>query len=63
MFFSPDEVIVIGGHIDSWDVGQGASDDGGGAFVAWGAVKLLKDLGLAPKRTIRVRSSVEKQFF
>ena len=49
----PDEVIAIGGHIDSWDVGQGAIDDAGGAFAAWEALKLLNDLGLRPKRTIR----------
>jgi carboxypeptidase Q len=50
----PDEVVVVGGHIDSWDVGRGAMDDGGGVIVAWEAVKLLKRLGLKPKRTIRV---------
>ena len=50
----PDEVIVIGGHFDSWDVGQGAHDDGGGCIVAWEAVRLLKQLGLRPRRTIRV---------
>ena len=50
----PDEVVVFGGHIDSWDVGRGAMDDGGGVVVAWEAVKLLKRLGLTPKRTIRV---------
>jgi carboxypeptidase Q len=50
----PDEVIVLGGHIDSWDVGQGAMDDGGGCVAAWQAVKLIKDLGLRPKRTVRV---------
>jgi len=50
----PDEVVVFGGHIDSWDVGRGAMDDGGGVVVAWEAVKLLKRLGLKPKRTIRV---------
>ncbi|MEO8576826.1 MAG: M28 family metallopeptidase [Gemmatimonadales bacterium] len=50
----PDEVVVLGGHIDSWDVGQGAMDDGGGCVVAWEAVKLIKRLGLKPKRTIRV---------
>ena len=49
----PDEVIVLGGHIDSWDAGQGAHDDGGGCVAAWQAVKLIKDLGLKPKRTIR----------
>lgn len=50
----PDEVIVLGGHIDSWDVGQGAMDDGGGCVAAWQAVKLMKELGLQPKRTVRV---------
>lgn len=50
----PDEVVVLGGHIDSWDVGQGAMDDGGGAVAAWAAVKLIQDLGLHPRRTVRV---------
>ncbi len=50
----PDEVVVIGGHIDSWDVGQGAMDDAGGAFVAWEAARLMKKLGLRPRRTVRV---------
>jgi carboxypeptidase Q len=50
----PDEVLVVGGHIDSWDVGQGAHDDGGGCIVSWEAVRLLKELGLRPRRTIRV---------
>ncbi len=50
----PEEVVVVGGHIDSWDVGQGAHDDGGGCIVSWEAVRLLKELGLRPRRTIRV---------
>ena len=50
----PDEFVILGGHIDSWDVGQGAMDDGGGCVAAWEAVKLIKRLGLKPKRTIRV---------
>jgi carboxypeptidase Q len=50
----PDEVVVIGGHIDSWDVGQGAMDDGGGAVAAWEALRLMKKLGLRPRRTVRV---------
>ncbi len=50
----PDEVVVLGGHIDSWDVGQGAMDDGGGSVAAWEAVRLMKKLGLRPKRTVRV---------
>jgi carboxypeptidase Q len=50
----PDEVVVIGGHIDSWDVGQGAMDDAGGVVAAWEAVRLMKALGLRPRRTVRV---------
>jgi carboxypeptidase Q len=50
----PDEVILVCGHLDSWDVGQGAHDDGGGSIIAWEAVRLLKELGLRPRRTIRV---------
>jgi carboxypeptidase Q len=51
---NPDEVVVLGGHIDSWDVGQGAMDDGGGVVAAWEAVRLMKVLGLRPRRTVRV---------
>ncbi len=50
----PDEVVVLGGHIDSWDVGQGAMDDGGGSVAAWEAVRLIHRLGLRPRRTVRV---------
>jgi carboxypeptidase Q len=50
----PDEVVVIGGHIDSWDVGQGAMDDGGGAVAAWESVRLMRRLRLRPRRTVRV---------
>jgi carboxypeptidase Q len=49
----PDEVVVFGGHIDSWDVGTGAMDDAGGVLIAWEAVRLLRKLGLRPRRTIR----------
>jgi carboxypeptidase Q len=50
----PDEIVLIGGHYDSWDVGQGAHDDGGSCIAAWEAIRLLKELGLRPRRTIRV---------
>jgi len=46
--------VVIGGHIDSWDVGQGAHDDGAGTVVSMQALALLKKLNLRPRRTIRV---------
>ncbi len=50
----PDEVVVIGGHLDSWDVGQGAHDDGGGCIMAMEALNVLRKLNLHPRRTIRV---------
>jgi hypothetical protein len=50
----PDEIVVVGGHIDSWDVGEGANDDGAGCAMAMDAAVLLKELGLVPKRTVRV---------
>jgi carboxypeptidase Q len=50
----PEEIVAAGGHIDSWDVGQGAHDDAGPCVAVWEAVKLLKQLNLVPKRTIRV---------
>jgi carboxypeptidase Q len=50
----PHEVVVLGGHIDSWDVGTGAMDDAGGSVAAWEAVRLMKQLGLRPRRTVRV---------
>jgi Zn-dependent M28 family amino/carboxypeptidase len=50
----PEEVVVLGGHIDSWDIGQGANDDGSGIMATFQAVALMKKLGLRPRRTIRV---------
>lgn len=50
----PDEIVLISGHIDSWDVGTGAMDDGGGCLAAWEAARLLMKLNLRPRRTVRV---------
>ena len=50
----PDEVVVLGGHIDSWDVGAGASDDGVGCVITWEALRLMKKLGIQPRRTVRL---------
>jgi carboxypeptidase Q len=50
----PDEIVVMGGHFDSWDVGQGAHDDGASCIAAWQALTILKQLGLRPRRTLRV---------
>jgi Zn-dependent M28 family amino/carboxypeptidase len=50
----PDEIVVIGGHLDSWDVGAGAQDDGSGCITALEAVHLIHELDLHPRRTLRV---------
>ena len=50
----PDEIVVMGGHIDSWDVGAGAQDDGSGIMAALEAAVVIKKLGLRPRRTLRV---------
>ncbi|KAB2878815.1 M20/M25/M40 family metallo-hydrolase [bacterium] len=50
----PNEIILIGGHLDSWDKGHGAHDDGAGVVQCLEAIRLLKAQGLRPKRTIRV---------
>ncbi len=49
----PEEIIAVGGHLDSWDVGEGAHDDGAGCIQAIEALRLYKVLGWKPKRTIR----------
>ncbi|HVP14528.1 MAG TPA: M28 family peptidase, partial [Terriglobales bacterium] len=49
----PEEVVVVGGHLDSWDVGQGAMDDGGGCVIGMEALRLMKELNLRPRRTVR----------
>jgi carboxypeptidase Q len=50
----PDEIVLIGGHLDSWDVGPGASDDAVGCVITWEAARLMKKLGIRPRRTVRV---------
>ena len=49
----PEEVVIVSGHLDSWDLAQGAIDDGAGVTSAMGAVHLLQSLGLHARRTIR----------
>jgi carboxypeptidase Q len=49
----PDEIVLLGAHIDSWDVGPGASDDGAGCVAVMEALRLLRDARLVPRRTIR----------
>jgi carboxypeptidase Q len=50
----PDEIVVVSGHLDSWDVGAGATDDGGGCVVSWEALRIMKKLNMRPRRTVRV---------
>ena len=57
----PEEVVVMGGHIDSWDVGQGAQDDGASIMACLQALALIKKLGLQPRRTIRVAFWVNEE--
>jgi carboxypeptidase Q len=49
----PDEVVLIGAHLDSWDVGQGAQDDGSGCAMVMEALVTIRRLGLTPRRTLR----------
>jgi len=57
----PQEIVVVGGHSDTWDLGQGAQDDGSGMMAAFEAALLIKKLGLQPRRTIRVLFFVNEE--
>ena len=50
----PQEIVLLAGHLDSWDVGTGASDDGVGCIVTWESLRLMKKLGIRPRRTVRI---------
>ena len=50
----PDEIVLLGAHLDSWDLGTGALDDGAGVGIVVATAKLIRDLPQRPKRTIRV---------
>ncbi|MGZ5487096.1 MAG: M20/M25/M40 family metallo-hydrolase [Candidatus Aminicenantales bacterium] len=58
----PSEIILLGGHLDSWDLGVGAHDDAAGCAAALEAVALLRDLGLRPRRTIRAVMFMDEEF-
>ena len=49
----PEEIVLLGAHLDSWDIGQGANDDGTGCAIVMEALSVLRKLGLSPKRTVR----------
>ncbi|KAG1675012.1 Carboxypeptidase Q [Nymphon striatum] len=50
----PEQVVLVSGHLDSWDVGQGAMDDGGGAFISMQVLRVLREMNIRPKRTLRL---------
>jgi carboxypeptidase Q len=58
----PDEIVLVGGHLDSWDLSVGAHDDAAGCAAALEAVALLRGLGLKPRRTIRAVMFMDEEF-
>lgn len=58
----PNEIMLVSGHIDSWDLGTGAHDDGAGAMHALESIFLLKQMGFRPKRTIRLVWYMNEEF-
>jgi Zn-dependent M28 family amino/carboxypeptidase len=58
----PDEIVLISGHLDSWDVGTGAIDDGVGCAISLGAAKLISELAKPPRRTVRVVLFANEEF-
>jgi carboxypeptidase Q len=50
----PEQVVIVSGHLDSWDLGTGAIDDGAGVVTAMEAIQLLRSLGIHPRRTVRM---------
>ena len=58
----PSEIVLLGAHLDSWDLGLGAHDDGAGCAAVLEAAALLRDLGLRPRRTVRVVLFMDEEF-
>lgn len=58
----PDEIVLVGGHLDSWDLGTGAHDDGAGCVQAIEVLRLIRELGLSPKRTVRAVMFMNEEF-
>ncbi|GAA4955195.1 M28 family peptidase [Algibacter agarivorans] len=57
----PDEYMIVGGHLDSWDLGDGSHDDGAGVVQSMDVLRLLKESGIKPKRSIRVVLFMNKE--
>ncbi len=58
---NPEQIVIVSGHLDSWDLGTGALDDGAGVVVAMETAQLLKHLNLHPKRTLRVIAWMDEE--
>lgn len=58
----PEQIVIVSGHLDSWDLGTGAIDDGAGVVMAMQTAQLIKQLGLHPRRTIRVIAWMNEEF-
>ena len=58
----PEQIVIVSGHLDSWDLGTGAIDDGAGVAIAMGAAAVMHQLGLRPRRTLRVIAWMDEEF-
>ncbi|HMD31951.1 MAG TPA: M20/M25/M40 family metallo-hydrolase, partial [Candidatus Acidoferrales bacterium] len=59
----PEQVVVVSGHLDSWDLGTGAIDDGAGVAIAMATAAVFKQLGIQPRRTLRVIAWMDEEHF
>jgi len=57
----PEQIVIVSGHLDSWDLGRGAIDDGAGVVMAMQTAQLIKQLGLRPQRTVRVIAWINEE--
>lgn len=57
----PEQVVIVSGHLDSWDLGTGAIDDGAGVAIAMGTAALMQQLGIHPRRTLRVIAWMDEE--
>jgi Zn-dependent M28 family amino/carboxypeptidase len=57
----PEQIVIVSGHLDSWDLGTGATDDGAGVAISMATAALIKQLGLQPRRTLRVVAWMDEE--